>query len=375
LSDAKLPPPGERIKEELRARGWTQPDLAAILGRPYPTVNEIIAGKKAITPETAVQLGIAFGTGPELWMQLEASYRLSLVTGDKPDVAQRARLYALGPVKEMERRGWIKPTADRAELERELKVFFGVESLDKDPEINTVARKSSGGDALTPAQRAWCFRAKQLAGSVPAKPYDPKSLEPCVARLRVLAAYPEEVRKVPRVLAGAGIRLVVIEPLPKSRIDGVAFWLDPQSPVIALSLRFDRIDSFWHTLGHELAHIRHRDVTQVDTEIVGEDRPPSESRSEVEQRADREACETWIRSEDLEDFIRRVGPLYSKAKINQFANRIKIHPGIIVGQLQHRREISFASIRELLVKVRDKVTDEALTDGWGHTIGETSEEA
>ena len=46
-------PPGEFIKEELEARGWTQTDLAAILGRPFQLVNDIITAKRTITPETA----------------------------------------------------------------------------------------------------------------------------------------------------------------------------------------------------------------------------------------------------------------------------------------------------------------------------------
>jgi len=68
---AEVFPPGDFIREELEAREWTQGDLAEILGRPLQAVNEIVAGKKAITPETAQGLGDAFGTGPELWMNLE----------------------------------------------------------------------------------------------------------------------------------------------------------------------------------------------------------------------------------------------------------------------------------------------------------------
>lgn len=363
--------PGERIKDELKARGWTQTDLAEIIGRPLQMVNEIIAGKKAITAETAVQLGIAFGTGPDLWMQLESSYRLSLVHDSEDEVSRRVRLYEMAPIKDMEKRNWIGKARHAGNLERELCKFFGVQSLDRPPEIDAMPRKSSADLSLSPSQRAWCFRAKQLAAGLQAKPYDPKNLDAGIARLRELAAYPEETRRVPRVLAGMGIRFVVIEPLPKTRIDGVAFWLSPDSPVIALSLRYDRIDSFWHTLGHELSHVRHQDAALVDTDIVGEDRPSPAEQTAVERRADREAAAAWIDPPDLESFIARVGPLYSKKRINQFANRIRIHPGIILGQLQHRGEIRYSSNREMLVKVRENLTREALTDGWGYSMGKT----
>lgn len=50
-------PPGDYIREELEKRGWSQADLANILRRPLPTVNEIIQGKRGIMPEMAVGLG------------------------------------------------------------------------------------------------------------------------------------------------------------------------------------------------------------------------------------------------------------------------------------------------------------------------------
>jgi HTH-type transcriptional regulator/antitoxin HigA len=58
-------------------------------------------------------------------------------------------------------------------------------------------------------------------------------------------------------------------------------------------------------------------------------------------------------------------PLYSKHRIQDFAARVKVHPGIVVGQLQHRGEISFAHSREMLTKVRHIITASTLTDGWG----------
>jgi addiction module HigA family antidote len=75
MTNARTPaevfPPGDFIRKELEARHWTQSDLAAVLGRPLPAVNEIINGKKRITAETAKALALAFGTSAELWLNLE----------------------------------------------------------------------------------------------------------------------------------------------------------------------------------------------------------------------------------------------------------------------------------------------------------------
>ena len=93
LIAAEVFPPGEILREEIEARGWTQTDLAEILGRPPRLVNEIIAGKRAISPETAQGLGDAFGTGAQFWMNLESAWQLSRVKEQDGDVARRAKLY------------------------------------------------------------------------------------------------------------------------------------------------------------------------------------------------------------------------------------------------------------------------------------------
>jgi HTH-type transcriptional regulator/antitoxin HigA len=185
--------------------------------------------------------------------------------------------------------------------------------------------------------------------------------------LRRLAAYPEETRKAPRLLADMGIRFVIVEHLPKTKMDGAALLPVAGNPVIALSLRFDRIDYFWHTLMHEVSHILH-DEPMLDINLY--EALPNGDRRVIEERADREAANALIPADELNDFIIRVGPLYSKQRIKQFANHLKIHPGIVVGQLQYRREIDWRANREMLVPMRDIVIQEALTDGWGHTVTE-----
>jgi HTH-type transcriptional regulator / antitoxin HigA len=72
------PPPGEILAAELAARGWSQRHFAAIIGRPAQAVNEILRAKKQITPETALLIAAALDTSPELWINLEIDYRLSL---------------------------------------------------------------------------------------------------------------------------------------------------------------------------------------------------------------------------------------------------------------------------------------------------------
>ena len=84
--------PGEFIREEMEARGWTQEELATMMGWPRKLIGELLSGDKMLTLETAYDLRAVFGTGPEVWMNLESAYRLSLVVRKDEEVGHRAKL-------------------------------------------------------------------------------------------------------------------------------------------------------------------------------------------------------------------------------------------------------------------------------------------
>jgi len=86
--------PGEYLREELEARGWSQRDFAKIVGRPLQVVNEIIRGKKRVTAETAKEIGLALGTGPKVWINLQTNYDLWSTGDPDPGIARRARQFA-----------------------------------------------------------------------------------------------------------------------------------------------------------------------------------------------------------------------------------------------------------------------------------------
>lgn len=370
---AHVPPPGEILKEELEARGWSQADLADILGRPPRLISEIISAKRAISPETAQGLGDAFGIDPQFWLNLESAYQLFRTPPSNAGVAKRAKLFEKAPVKELIRRHWIEASEDPEILECNLLAFYGTSSLDEEPQIwSHAARKSSSYESITPAQLAWLCRARRLAQHTDAAPYEESRFDELLSKLQSLLLSAEDVRHVPRVLAEYGIRLVIVESLSSSRIDGACFWLDTKSPVIALSIRFDRIDTFWFTLFHEMGHVKandglKNDSVPLDTDLVGQGAVKSELKPEREQKADQFAMEAIISKAKLNSFIARVRPLYYKEKIRGFANVNSVHPGLVVGQLQHRGEISYAHNREMLAKVREVISRAALTDGWGST--------
>lgn len=369
---AEIFPPGDFIREEIEARGWVQDDLAMILDRPIRTVNEIIVGKRGITPDTAKGLGEAFGTSAQFWLNLESAYRLSLSSVQQESVARRAAIYEIAPIRAIVKRNWIEYSNNMDVLEKRLKDFFGIEEISETPKFWHAARKSTSYSEWTPAQNAWLFRARHLATTVSALPFTKTRFNSSLERLRQLLLNEQDIRMVPKILSESGIRFLIIEPLPQSKIDGACFWAD-NSPVIVLSLRYDRIDWFWHTLMHELGHVKNDDGRKngnipFDIDLVGESAQPIENMPQYEREADSFAINFLIPQADFDDFIARVRPLYSKKRIVGFANKINVHPGIVVGQLQHRHEINYSQNREMLVKIRKTIAGAALTDGWGYSL-------
>ena len=364
--------PGEYIREELEERGWSQLDLAEILGRPPQAVNEIISGKRTITPETAQALADALGTSAQLWMNLDSAYQLARLAGRDDAVSRKARLYEIAPLKDMQKRGWIERSSSITVVESQVLDFYGINSLDQPIHLHHAARKSTDYGSITPAQLAWLYRVRNLSRDVSTTgKFSEGALSVALDELQQLKGEVEGTRKVSAVLAKAGVRFLIVAPLPNSKIDGVCLWLDENSPVIALSLRFDRIDWFWHTLMHELAHLKNgegKEQPTLDTQLVGSDAQPFEQKMEKEKDADLFATSFLVDPSRLDNFITSVHPLYSKVKVAAFANKMHIHPGIVVGQLQHRKKIAYAHSRDFLVKVKEVVTASTLTDGWGDAM-------
>jgi HTH-type transcriptional regulator / antitoxin HigA len=346
-----VPSPGEIIRDELEARGWAQKDLANIMDRPIQAINEIINAKKEITTETAIELGAAFGTSADYWLNLEKNYRLWLEKKEKEKeetdhIRRRSRIYSLAPIRKIQKRGWIKKTRDIVELKKEVCQFFNIDDIFSDPQLCLANfRFSVERGAEEMSVRSWVRRVEQIAETIKVNTFAEEPFDILVDELLSLSYFIEDVAQVPDVLKKYGINFLILEHLPQTYIDGAAFWIEKQ-PTIVLTLRYDRVDSFWFTLFHELGHIKFGHEVHVD------DLSTSKNLSETDQIANQWAVEQLLDHGKFEAFIRENQPRYSKQAVEDFAYRIQRHPGIIIGQLQHREEISYATMRMYLEKVK-----------------------
>ena len=370
LDDFKTP--GQLISALLEDREWTNRVLAIVLGADETSTNKLISSKRAVKAETALTLGEVFSVSPDHFLELQKRYDLAqaeIVSRPDPERANRAVLYGDLPIAAMIKRGWLdaKNIRDTEKVESSLTSFFNATNLNEIELLPHAAKRTEVATEATPAQLAWLYRVKTIANDMLVAKYTPGSRSSILKKISSLLSSAEEIRKIPRIFAESGIRLVIVESLPSAKIDGVCFWLDDSSPVIGLSLRYDRIDNFWFVLRHELEHVfcgHGKEAIMLDAELEGERAGTGESVAEDEKIANRAAADFCVSQKKLEGFIARKSPYFAERDIIGFARTLGIHPGLVAGQLQ-RHTGRYNIFRDHLAKVRAKIIPSAVVDGWG----------
>jgi HTH-type transcriptional regulator/antitoxin HigA len=132
-------------------------------------------------------------------------------------------------------------------------------------------------------------------------------------------------------------------------------------------MRYDRLDNFWFVLRHELEHVIQRhghDAVMLDTELEGEKAGCGGDVSEDERIANEAAADFCVPAKSLQSFVARKAPIYAERDIIGFSRTLKIHPGLVAGQLQHKTG-RYDRFKNHIVKVRSIVAPNAIVDGWG----------
>lgn len=364
--------PGQLIESLLASNGWSKRVLAIILKMDETAVNRLVSDKRPITAEIALSLEEVFGVPAEEFVTLQKSYDLAKARiSARPDPGRRTRAHLFGglPVSEMIKRGWLdaEDVRDVPRVEAALATFFGVPSVNEIEILPHAAKKTVVSEDTTHAQLAWLYRVKQIAADMIVSRYSLDSVKGAIPKLSALLSAPEEARKAPRILAEVGIRYVIVESLSSAKIDGVCFWLDAASPVIAMTLRHDRIDNFWFVLRHELEHVlcgHGKGSPALDVELEGERAGTGSNIPEEERIANTAAADFCVPTKTMDSFIARKAPFFAERDILGLARTLNIHPGLVAGQLQRKTQ-RYDRFRNYLVKVRSAVAPSAIVDGWG----------
>jgi len=367
--------PGQLIEALLSAKGWTKRVLALVLDIDETGINHRLSDKRPINAEFAISLEEVFGVPADSFLELQKRYDLAKERiKTQPDHKRKTRAQLFGglPVTEMMSRGWLQADSikDVAAIETGLTKFFNVKDADQIEALPHAAKKTDAGKDLSLLQLAWLYRVKKIAEELLVPRYTQDCALSAVKKLSSLLLSAEEIRKVPRILEECGIRFVIVEALKSSKIDGVCFWLDENSPVIGMSLRFDRIDNFWFVLRHELEHVIQQNGREsreiiIDSDLQSESVEAETVIADEERIANKAAADFCVPAKKMESFIARKSPFFKEIDILGFAKTINVHPGLVAGQIRNRTK-KYNLYSNHLVKIRSIIIPSAAVDGWGN---------
>jgi HTH-type transcriptional regulator / antitoxin HigA len=316
------PSPVEAILFRMEEQGLRQKDIAQILGGKN-RASEILAGKRSLTLPMIRALHEKLAIPSDLLIREgEAVYQTDEIELDK--VAEKL----------VAKRGWV-PTGDSvSDWLKRLLAPAGSPVLLK----NTV---TFGVTAKTNRTNVWLWLARvreiadsrtYLQGKHSTDALDADLIK-YVARLSWMDKGPRNAKDF---LEERGIAVVIEPHLPNTYLDGAAMLGRNGAPVIALTLRENRMDNFWFTLIHELIHIwKHLDPNKRRT-IADENIEKADETEAIEREANDLASDILIPAAIWRRSAARLKP--SAQSIQALASELQIHPAIVAGRVRYERK-------------------------------------
>jgi HTH-type transcriptional regulator/antitoxin HigA len=268
----------------------------------------------------------------------------------------------------MIRRGWIEDT-DPTLLDLQMIRFFGKNRVEDIPFVGNGgivahAAKKSSYDEITPIQYAWLHRVMKIAEMENAPLYSEDKLRASLSKIRTHLLDKDDLIHVPTILRQCGVRFVLVEALLGSKIDGVCVWISGQ-PAIGMTTRLDRLDNFAFVLRHEIEHVLRGDGRNEFFSPPDEINPGADDDDvpEEEMHANNAAAEFCVPRQQLNSFLLRKGEFISERDVLAFSARLEIHPAIVIGQIQHKRQ-KYSWLRKYQTSIRNYLLDWQFVDGW-----------
>ena len=341
-------PPGWVLEERLATHGISHAEFARRCGRSAKLISEIIAGKAPVEPKTAIQFESVLGVNAEIWLGIEASYRLYLEREAETHRAEKSVSWARAfPVSELVARGIIQKPESKSDRVIALLSFFGVASVEaweKRQQGMGVAYRHSPSFKSDEASLATWLRLGELeAEKIDCANYNETKFKRALRRIRKLTAIAEthSIVKAQRLCKKAGVVFAIIKPLPKTALSGATRWLSPRKALIQLSGRHMRDDQLWFSFFHEAAHILLHSKRKV---FIHENKG---DRTKADLEADAWAADFLIPWKYWTQFSDR--STFTKKSVRKFAEQLGIAPSIVVGRLQHEGLIAWSMLNHLRV--------------------------
>jgi len=351
-------PPGATIEEWLQRVDMTQTQLARRMDLSTKHVSQLVRGAVPLTPEVALSLDRVTGVPARVWNRLEVSFReQTLREEEEQELAKEADWLAEFPWKELVKRGAVEDCKSPAERVRRLLAFFGVAnraSYERVWDSGTAFRKARSHPSNAHALAAWLRIGEIRAEAIRCKPYDKALFRQALTNARVLTRdldHKSWLPKLQAICADAGVVVLVEKEMSGCRVNGAARWLAPTKALVQLSFRYRWYDVFWFTFFHEAGHLlRHsKKVTFADDR---NDAKEQESQSFVDdgtldERLEREADDFARRTLIPAEYEAELQRLKTEGEITEFARRVGVAPGVVLGRLQFEERLPYSAFYQL----------------------------
>jgi HTH-type transcriptional regulator/antitoxin HigA len=339
--------PGAILEEHLETRGLSQADFARLAGLTPKLVSTIIKGTNPISADTAIRLERVLGLKAHIWTGIQAKWDLFQARAAAKPAPDTKSWLAQFPIKELRDRGCLPDTKDtRAQLDAVLGFFEIGTPQAYEVKVRTLAvhhRQAKTHQSSKHHVFTWLTLGERKARKMNLPAFDRANFEKAVRKIRMLTTEDPEVFEpaMKTLCRDAGVALILERPISKTRLFGSARWFDVDHAIIQMSIRMKSNDHFWWTFFHEAAHIvLHRGCNFADDQNGEGDG--------AEKDADQWAQEVLVGKERFERF--KATRPSSAREVIRFATGAKLHPGIVVGMLQHARIIPFDHLNKLKVK-------------------------
>lgn len=353
LRRVQLSPPGDDIQETIDAIGMSQKELAERMDRPKEKINSLIKGNEPLTMTTAIGLERVLGIPKSFWLNREREYREQLADIEAEEFLEKCKTWLKPfPIREMKKLGWLSNTQDKNQLSDELLKFFGVANPERwnhiyvqEKEVAVAFRASLAHTSSPEALSVWLRKGQLEAQKVRLPEFNKTKFRTALKEARQIAfKQPQDfAEQLKDLCASCGVHLVVTPKLPKAAISGATKW-EGDNPLIQLSDRYKTNDRFWFTFFHEAGHI----LLHGKKEIFLDGLDTNNADLEKEAEADQFAADQLI---PRADYARMMTEVQTTKDLERFAKEIQMHPGIIIGRLQHEEVIHFSQFNEYKEKI------------------------
>jgi len=332
--------PGVLIKDEIAATpNLNQRILAKELGVQPSFLNEIIKGKRPVTADIAILLEKILGISADYWMKFQSQYEIDKARVKQKNIKKVRNIELWSVIKEyVPVRYFKKHHYLNDDIENDIKIIKNIYDVDTmDDLVSSFSkdkfayyRKSEKLKIDDKNMFAWSSLAQYEAKNKKTNTFNFDNLNQlCLNLNTIFYENTETPERVKTVLNQFGIKLLLIEKLEKTPIDGFSFWSE-KNPAIALTLRYNRIDNFAFTIMHEIGHIDLHLRNDKDRKFM--DLTIKQNLDKYENEADNYAQEKLISKEIWQDILDNHLPL-NDAKIKALGNKHRINPAILLGRV------------------------------------------